>query len=253
VAKKTLYQTLQVSTTADEAVIKAAYETRIAALKDSAAPEVAAERIILREAYELLADPVRKKLYDEKLREQFRALSGGGGEEARARPANARVERGVEPSPGFSGSWVRGVALLLAVGIIGTWVWLDHRHKAEALRLQEFQQAEEARLKAERANLTRETVDWAKDRSDAAWQAAEERRREAARQSESQRFEYERQRVAQQDQMEERRRMAEQQRADAMQRRQEQEDLRRSQQQLERDRRYLQEMERNRVMNIPSR
>lgn len=124
-AKKTLYQVLHVNTTAAPEVIKAAYEARMAALKDNAAPEVAAERIFIREAYELLADPVRKKLYDEKLREQFRSLSGGGMEEARPRPANARLEHVAEPSPGFSRSWIGSIALLLAVGVIGAWVWLD--------------------------------------------------------------------------------------------------------------------------------
>lgn len=253
-AKKNLYQVLQVSMTAAPEVIKAAYDARVAALKDSAAPEVAAERTIIREAYELLADPVRRKLYDEKLREQFRALSGGGMEEARARPANARPgrpERVDGLAPGFSSGWIGGIALLLAVAVGGTWVWLDHKRKVDELRLQEFKAAEEARLKEERSNLTRETVDWAKDRSDAARQAAEERRQEMTRQNDSRRFEYERQRLAQQQQMEERRRISEQQRADAQARRQEQEDLRRSQQQLERDRRYLQELERNRGMTIP--
>jgi curved DNA-binding protein CbpA len=253
VAKITLYQVLHVNTTAAPEIIKAAYEARMAALKDNAAPEVAAERIFIREAYELLADPVRKKLYDEKLREQFRSLSGGGMEEARPRPANAHLEHAAGPSPGFSRSWIGGIALLLAVGVIGAWVWLDHKHKVDALRLLEFQQAEEARQKAEQANLVRETVDWAKDRSDASRQAAEERRQEAMRQSDNRRIEYERQRMAQQDQMEERRRVAEQRQTDYQRQRQEQEDLRRSQQQLERDRRYLQELERNRGMSIPSR
>lgn len=251
VAKKTLYQALQVNMTAAPEVIKAAYEARMAALQDSAAPEVASERIIIREAYELLANPVRKKLYDEKLREQFRALSGGGMEEARPRPANARVEHAAGPSPGLGRSWIGGIALLLAVAIIGAWVWLDHKRKVDALQLQEFRQAEDARQKAERANLVRETVDWAKDRSDATRQAAEERRQEAMRQSDNRRVEYERQRLTQQEQTDERRRIAEQRQADYQQQRQDQENLRRSQQQLERDRRYLQELERNRGMTMP--
>jgi len=253
VAKKTLYQALHINMTAAPEVIKAAYEARMAALKDNAAPEVAAERIIMREAYELLADPVRRKLYDEKLREQYRALSGGGMEEARPRPASARMEHATGPSSGFSNSRIGGIALLLAVCIVGAWVWLDYKHKVDALRLLEFQQAEEARLKAERANLTRETVDWAKDRTDANRQAAEERRQEAMRQSDNRRIEYDRQRMAQQELMEERRRISEQRQAEYQQQRQDQENLRRSQQQLERDRRYLQELERNRGMSIPSR
>lgn len=253
-AKKTLYQALQVSPTAEPEVIKAAFEAKLAVLKESAAPEVAAERIIVREAYELLADPVRRRLYDEKLREEhFRALSSGGEDTARPRPANASVSRAAGTAAGSPMGWMSGIALLVAVVVIGTWVWLDHKRKTEALRLEVVRQAEEARLKDEQARLQRETVDWAKDRSDAAREAAEQRRQEASRQNDNRRGEYERQRIAQQEQMEERRRAAEQQRAAAAEQRQEQENLRRSQQQLERDRRHLQELERNRGMTIPPR
>ena len=253
-AKKTLYQALQVSPTADPEVIKAAFEAKLAVLKDSAAPEVATERIIAREAYELLADPVRRRLYDEKLREErFRALSSGGEDTARPRPANASAPHAAETAARSTLGWMSGVALLIAVAVIGTWVWLDHKRKTEALRLELVRQTEEARLKDEQARLQRETADWAKDRTDAAREAAEQRRQEAMRRSDSQRAEYERMRFAQQGQNEERRRAAEQQRAAAAEQRQEQENLRRSQQQLERDRRHLQELERNRGMTIPPR
>lgn len=247
--KRTLYQALQVSATADPEVIKAAYEAKIAALKDSAAPEVAAERTIVREAYELLTDPVRRRLYDEKLREErFRALSSGGVAESRPRPATARA---AETSPVSPVGWMAGVALLVAVAVGGTWVWLDHKRKVEAQRLEAARLAEEAKRKEEQVRLQRETVDWVKDRSDAARETAEQRRQEAIRQSESRRAEYDRQRQAQQDQAAQRRQEAAQRQAELQQQRQEQENLRRSQQQLERDRRHLQELERSRGMSIP--
>jgi len=252
VAKKTLYQVLQVSATADSEVVKAAYSARLAALQDSLAPEVAAERIIMREAYELLADPVRRKLYDEKLRdERFRALSSGGVEESRPRPANARAGFDTDAVKSSPVGWMAGIGLLLAVSIGGSWVWLDHKRKIEAQRLLEMRQAEDLRQKEEQARLQRETVDWAKDRIDNDRRSVEERRQDAQRQADNRRIEYERQRLAQQEQADARRQQSERQRADMDQRRREQEDLRRSQQQLERDRRTLQELERNRGMQIP--
>lgn len=251
-AKKTLYQVLQVHATADAEVVKAAYAARLAALEGSHAPEVAAERTILREAYELLADPVRRKLYDEKLRdERFRALSSGGVEESRPRPANARASLEIDAVKSSPVGWMAGIGLLLAVSIGGGWVWLDHKRKVEAQRLMEARQAEDLRQKEEQARLQRETVDWAKDRIDNDRRTTEQRREDALRQADNRRIEYERQRLAQQDQADARRQQYEQQRADAEQRRREQEDLRRSQQQLERDRRTLQELERNRGMSIP--
>jgi curved DNA-binding protein CbpA len=254
VAKKTLYQALQVSPTAEPEVIKAAYDAKLAALQQSAAPEVAAERTIVREAYELLADPVRRKLYDEKLREErFRALSSGGEDMGRPRPANSAAAHPAESPASSPLGWMSGVALLAVVAIIGAWVWLDHKHKAEAQRLEELRQAEELRLKNEQAQFTREAVDWAKDRTDAARQTAEERRQDMQRQADNRRIEYERQRLAQQEQADQRKQIADQQRAAAEQRRQDQDSLRQSQQQLERDRRYLQELERNRGMAIPPR
>lgn len=253
-AKRTLYQTLQVSSAAEPEVIKAAYEARLAALKESVAPEVAAERTILREAHELLSDPVRRKLYDVKLKEErLRALSSGGEEEPRPRPANARTSLAAEPGVTSHAGWMAGVSLLVAVGIGGTWVWLDHKRKVESQRLEAERLAEDARLKEERARLQRETVDWAKNRTDASLEATEQRRQEAMRQNDNRRLEYDRQRVAQQEQMEERRRATAEQRATYEQQRQEQENVRRAQQQLERDRRYLQELERNRPMTIPGR
>ena len=253
-AKKTLYQVLQVQSGADAEVIKAAYAARLAALEGSSAPEVNAERTIVREAYELLIDPVRRKLYDEKLREErFRALSSGGGiDEPRARPANARIEQ-VEIERSSPTGLIAGVGIVLAICIGGGWVWLDHKRKADAQRLQEMQIAEEMRQKDERARLQRETVDWAKDRIDADRRTAEERRQDAQRAADNRRIEYERQQLARQAEADARRAQMEQQRAEQEQRRRDLEEQRRSQQQLDRDRRYLQELERNRGMSIPQR
>src|SRR3954471_14928511 len=79
-AKKTLYEVLQVARNASSEVIKAAYETRARALAGSAAPEVLAERTLLQEANAILADPTRRKLYDDKLREQAMRAAGSGGD-----------------------------------------------------------------------------------------------------------------------------------------------------------------------------
>jgi len=59
--KKTLYEVLQVSRTASGEVITSAYEARLRALGDSAAPEVIAEKGILRDAHAILSDAVRRK------------------------------------------------------------------------------------------------------------------------------------------------------------------------------------------------
>jgi curved DNA-binding protein CbpA len=252
VAKKTLYQVLQVSATAEPEVIKAAADAKLAALKDSTAPEIAAERIIVREAFELLIDPVRRKLYDEKLREErFRALSSGGMEEARARPANARMDRTVESSSGFPAGLIGGIALLIGVAIVGGWVWLDHKRKVELQRLEEVRQVEDARIKEEAARLARDTVDWAKDRIDSDRRTSDERRQDAIRRSEQRYTSYENQRQEQMQMQETRRKEAEERRAQYENQRAEAEDRRRAQAQVERDRRALIEAERNHRMTIP--
>ena len=89
--KKTLYEVLQVSRTASGEVIASAYEARLRALGDSAAPEVIAEKGILRDAHAILSDAVRRKLYDEKLREEaIRAMASGTDVAPRA-PASATL------------------------------------------------------------------------------------------------------------------------------------------------------------------
>lgn len=251
-AKKNLYQVLQVSATAEPEVIKAAADAKLAALKDSTAPEIAAERIIVREAFELLIDPVRRKLYDEKLREErFRALSSGGMEEARARPANARMDRTVESSSGLPTGLIGGIALLIGVAIVGGWVWLDHKRKVELQRLEEVRQVEDARIKEEAARLARDTVDWAKDRIDSDRRTSDERRQDAIRRSEQRYTSYENQRQEQVQMQEARRKEAEERRAQYENQRAEAEDRRRAQAQVERDRRALIEAERNHRMTIP--
>ena len=251
-AKKTLYQVLQVNATAEPDVIKAAADAKLAALKDNAAPEVAAERIIVREACELLFDPVRRKLYDEKLREErFRALSSGGMEEKRVRPANARMDRTVESSSGFPTGLIAGIALLIGVSIVGGWVWLDHKRKVEMQHLEEARQAEDARIKEEAARLARDTVDWAKDRIDIDRRTNDDRYQDAVRERERRQVNYESQRQEQMQMQEARRKEAEERRAQYEDRRAEAEDRRRAQAQVERDRRALIEADRNHRMTIP--
>ena len=251
-AKKTLYQVLQVSATAEPDVIKAAADAKLTALKDNAAPEVAAERVIVREAYELLFDPVRRKLYDEKLREErFRALSSGGIEETRVRPANARMDRTVESSSGYPTGLIAGIALLIGVSIVGGWVWLDHKRKVEMQRLEEARQAEDARIKEEAARLARDTVDWAKDRIDIDRRTNDDRYQDAVRERERRQVNYESQRQENMQMQEARRKEAEERRAQYEDRRAEAEDRRRAQAQVERDRRALIEADRNHRMTIP--
>jgi curved DNA-binding protein CbpA len=255
VAKKTLYQTLQVQANAPQEDLKTAYDARLAALGDGATPEAAAERVILREAYELLSDPGRRKFYDDKLREErFRALSSGG-EEERPRPANVRMSA-AEPAGASATTWFVGVGIVLALGVVGGWVWLDHKRKVEAQRLEEKRQAEESARRAEQDRIAREREELQRQRQeryDELRQAAVQRSDDMRRSADNRRIEYERQQLARQDEAEARRKQAELQRAEYEQRRRDQEEQRRSQQQLDRERRYLQELERSRGMSIPQR
>jgi curved DNA-binding protein CbpA len=256
VAKKTLYQVLQVQANAPQEAIKEAYDARLAALGDGATPEAAAERVILREAYELLSDAARRRFYDDKLREErFRALSSGGEEESRPRPANVRLDT-IESAGGPGAGWMVGAGLLLAVSVAGGWVWLDHKRKVEAQRLEEKRVAEESARRAEQDRLAREREERERQRqekNEELRQTAMQRRDEYQRSADNRRIEYERQQLLRQEEAEARRRQNELQRADYEQRRRDQEEQRRSQMQLERERRYLQELERNRGMSIPQR
>jgi len=250
-AKKTLYQVLGVARTAPPEALKVAYATRLSALGERTTPEVHAERTILREAYEALSDPERRKLYDDRLREDALQALSSGSEEVRARPASARL---IEAEPvGESSSpfgWMIGIAAVLLVGVGAGWVYLDHKRKTEELRLAKERQVEMARQRDAAVQRFDNTMDWAKQRMDKDRETAAYQRQEAQRQRERQQSQYEQDRIARQNAAETARAAADQRRADYEQQRLEQENLRRSQQQLERDRRHLQELERERGMKF---
>lgn len=244
--RKTLYQILQVSRTATPEVLSAAYEARLRALGESAAPEVVSERHLLREAHDILVDPVRKKLYDDKLREEaMRALSSGG-EPERIRPAQA----GASAPADRPSHLIIALAVAGAVAVGGGWVYIDGKRKAEALRIEQERAAAEQKLREAEEQRRQEQLAWQREQQERARQQSEERRFQYDRDRESQRWRYEQERVAQRDRMEQQRSRSDQQRAEHERQRQEQESIRRSQQQVERDRRHLQELERNRGMKF---
>jgi curved DNA-binding protein CbpA len=250
-AKKTLYEVLQVARNASPEIIKSAFDTRMHALAGSAAPEVLAERTLLQDAHAILSDPVRRKLYDEKLREQALRAAASGGDALAPRKSTvfagpAESEETPQSSP--VGLMI-GIAVLGAVAVGGTWTYLNHSQAKEALRIEEMRRAEQARLAEEQAQRAREQAEWQKAQAEKRqeelqWQKQEqERRRDAIYFQQQNR----------QQQMVEHQKAAEEQRAKYEQQRAEQESLRRSQMELERQRRYLQELERNRNMNFGSR
>ena len=244
--KKTLYEVLHVSRTASREVITSAYEARLRSLGDSAAPEVIAEKGMLRDAHAILSDAVRRKLYDEKLREEaIRAMASGTDVAPRA-PASATLAAEAASSSSPLGLMV-GVALLLAVGVGGAWTYSSHKRAMETTRIEEARLAEQKRLQEEVAQRERENAEWAKAQYEQRQKEAEMRRWEQQR---------DRERVMSQDQWSRQRAMEERQKADAERRanydrqRIEQENLRRSQLELQRQQRYLQELERNRAMKF---
>ena len=86
--KKSLYQILEIRSDATAEALKEAYEARLARLADAVSAEDLSTRSMLRDAFEILGDPLRRKQYDERLREELiRALSSGMDEE---RPRGAR-------------------------------------------------------------------------------------------------------------------------------------------------------------------
>ena len=246
--KKTLYEVLQVSRTASAEVITSAYDARLRALGDSAAPEVIAEKGILRDAHAILSDAVRRKLYDEKLREEaIRAMANGG--VAPRVPASATLAADATSTSSPLG-WMVGVALLLAVGLGGAWTYFSHKRAVEAARIEEARLTEQKRLQQEVAERQRENSEWAKAQYEQRQKEADMRRWEMQR---------DRERVMSQhqtDQWSRQRAMDERQKADAERRaayerqRIEQENLRRSQMELHRQQRYLQELERDRAMKF---
>jgi len=247
--KRTLYQLLEVSPGASTELIKAAYEVRYAKLADAQTPEQIGERAMLREGFELLMDPVRRKHYDELLQAQrLRAMSSGGEQQARPRPANAGAAPEVVVwSPA---QIMFGLAALLLVVVVGSYVYFDHSHKLAAQRLEAQKLAEEARKRDEEARRRDEMVNWTKDHVDADRQTREQRQRESEIERAQRQVLYQQQSEAQRLAAEERRKLDEQRRTEQQRQREEQESLRRSQQQLERDRRHLQELERNRAMRF---
>jgi hypothetical protein len=249
--RKSLYQLLEVSADAGPEVVKAAYEARTAQLAGSPTIDAKNDRAILAGAFEVLADPARRKQYDEWLREERRrALTSGGTDEERPRPANASaMQSGSRTGLDMTQVMFGLAALVLACGA-GAWVYFDHVHKVAAQRLEAERIALEAKKREEDAAHRSSLTDWAKDRADAAREAAEARQLQMASERARQQLQREQQRANQLMGNEERNRLLAQQRAEQQRQREEQESLRRSQQQLQREKRYLQELENNRTMKF---
>lgn len=238
--KRTLYQILQVTPDADAAIVRAAFETRLRKLESSTASEDAAERTLLREAHEVLSDPVRRKLYDERLLDELRAARAGGGALAGPRPRAPWIRDPWEESSSSAFRWMAGIALLVVAGTLSGWVYLDHARKVRDRELEAARRAEEVRLRRVVVERRLDTVNWAKDRADLQRQIAEDRRREYERQRD--RTAAERQRLI--DLAEQRKYAAEEQRAERERQRQEAEVVRQAREDLERDKRLLRELER---------
>ena len=245
--KKTLYEVLQVARNANPEVIKSAFETRLRALAGNAAPEVLAEKTLLQDAHAILSDPVRRKLYDDKLREQALRAAGSGGDALAKRSTVFAAPAESDDAPQSSPlGWMIGIAVLGAVAVGGTWTYLNHSQAKEALRLEEMRRVEQARLQEEAAQHQREQAEWAKAQAEKRQDEIQWRNQEAERRRDAAYF----QQQNRQQQMDARQRAQEEQRAKYEQQRIEQENLRRSQMELERQRRYLQEAERNRGMKF---
>lgn len=246
--KKTLYDVLQIARTADTDVITSAYDTRMRALGNSTAPEVLTEKELLRNAHAILSDPVRRKLYDDKLRDEALRTMGVGGDPAALRPAAAggapvSIE---EPS---RLPWLM-IAVFAAIALAGTWMYLDHKRSVERLRQAEAQRIEQARREEEEAKRRLEGAEWAKAEYEKRQQEIAMQRWEAQRQRDRAQSEMTQRQYASQQAQYERQRAMDERRAEAERKRQEQENLRRQQQQLQREQRYLQELERNRGMKF---
>lgn len=252
---RTLYQVLQVGSVATPDEIEAAHRARQAALASAATPAELAERSLVRDAYEILGDPARRRRYDEQLRERnLRALASGA-----AAPREA-VSRGAAKADVPRGPWWKSYAAIgfaVVAGIVSVALYLDHQRKVEALRIEKeraaaeaAQRAEELRLRERDASVRHGSVDWARNRSDAAYQQSAQRQKELEHERQRRSYKYEEERRAAQEEAAKRRSEQAAQRAEYEQRRREQESVRQSQQQLERDRRYLQELERNRGMKF---
>ncbi len=241
---RSLYQVLQIGSVATPEEIAAAHRARTLMLESASTPANLAERSLVKDAFEILSDPARRKQYDEQLRERnMRALASGA-----TAPRSQRTEVATPvPTPWWKS--YAAIGFLVIAGMVGTWLYLDHQRKIEALRIEKERAAAEARRQAEEIRLREQdaavkhgTVDWAKDRFDKAYKYSTERQQRA--------WQYEQQRQAAQDDMVRRRAEDATRRAEYEQRRREQDSVRQAQQQLERDRRHLQELERNRGMKF---
>ena len=249
-AKRTLYEVLHVARNASGEVVKSAYEARMREFAGSAAPEVLAERTLLQEALAVLSDPVRRKLYDEKLRDQALRAAGSGGDALAKRSSVFAAAAEADEAPQSTPlGWMIGIAVLGAVAIGGTWTYLNNKQAKEALRVEEMRRAEQVRLQEEAAQRQREQAEWAKAQAEKRQQDLEWQKQEQERRRDALYF----QQQNRQQQMDARQRAAEEQRTKYEQQRAEQESLRRSQMELERQRRYLQELERSRNMNFGTR
>ena len=252
--KKSLYQILEIRSDATAEALKEAYEARLARLADAVSAEDLSTRSMLRDAFEILGDPLRRKQYDERLREELiRALSSGMDEE-RPRPANARSNSDVQP---FDPVPVRhnwhvmyGTAALIIACVTGAWVYFDHTRQVAAQRIAAEKFAAEERRLEQEARRRDEMANWSKDRAEANRQASEYRQRQAEIDRSSQQYSSEKQRQAYQAAAEEQKKQAQRRNAELQLQREEQENLRRSQAQLERERRYLKELESNRGMKF---
>lgn len=243
--KRTLYEVLQVARMASGEVITSAYEARLRALGSNGAPEVLAEKTVLREAHAILVDPVRRKLYDDKLREDaLRALASGTAVPAMRTSASLAADPGTATSPL---GWMIGIALLAAVAIGGGWTYFSHKRAVEAAILEKARLDEQKRAQEEAAQRARENSEWAKAQYEQARKEQEMRRWEASR--ERDRYVSQSQYARERD-YEMRQKAAADQRAAYERQRAEQETLRRSQIELDRQRRYLQELERDRAMRF---
>ena len=249
---RSLYQVLQIGSVATPEEIAAAHRARTLSLESASTPADLAERSLVKDAFEILSDPTRRKQYDEQFRERnMRALASGA-----TVPRSPRTEVATSvPTPWWKS--YAAIGFLVIAGMVGTWLYLDHQRKVEALRIEKERaaaeakrQAEEIRLREQDAVVKHGTVDWAKDRFDKAYKYSTERQQELDRERQQRAWQYEQQRQAAQDDMARRRAEDATRRAEYEQRRREQDSVRQAQQQLERDRRHLQELERNRGMKF---
>jgi colicin import membrane protein len=240
--RRTLYEVLQVARNATAEVIASAYEARLRALGDSAAPEILAERTLLGDARAMLTDPARRKLYDEKLVAQAMRAAASGGDAAAPRAAFAAAPAEDAPKSSPLG-WMIGIAALIAVAVGGGWVHLSHKRAAQALRLEESRRADQSRQQEAEAQRQREASELAKAQYEKTREQIELQKWEAQRQRDSQQSAY-------QQRMEDQRKAQTERQAAYESQRQEQENLRRSQQQLQREKQYLRELEANRGMRF---